>query len=120
MKLETAKELKRVADEFGVELPKAENIMFISKELEQKHYYNEHGLGYDVPDDWVVDDYTTDELLEWLGDLTSITHSLNQYIARKEFIDGTLRKTKAQAQADTSSEALALLAIELIKNKVIK
>ena len=123
--LENAKKLKEVAEEKGVTLPESENIHFLSKELEKKHYYNEHGQGYDIPDGWTVNAYTTDELLKWLpetvlypnnpdiGLLFELTKDENNYQAN--YGSGLF-----YGEAETPADALCLLAIKLIKEGIIK
>ena len=101
MNLKTAKELKEVAEEFGVKLPK--NTYWINKKALQF-----------IKSDGDYPAYTTDELLEWLPTFITIWKSDAGYSCGEEY--GKNHKI----QHPTPSEALALLAIELIKKGVIK
>ena len=105
--LQNAKKLYEVAEENGVTLPECEN--FIPEDLTDSEG---SGVIYNL--------YSTNELLEWLGDLTSVIHSVNQYVAVKEEIKEWLRIRIAKTFANTPQDALCLLAIELIKHKLVK
>ncbi len=127
MKLETAKELKRVADEFGVELPKVRHLFkgnnlrcsFCGKSSQDGNYCNKR-----------IKQFSTDELLEWLGKYSFGNGGVQLYGYNKDggstldklysAILTSIDSNKCKGIASTPSEALVLLAIELIKNKIIK
>ncbi len=131
MKLETAKELKIVADEFGVKLLEhryAFGCVTINNECEWDVYQHPKFDNRMHPDlyKFGIPKYTTDELLEWLpwnikgGYLTLDKGSKGGFMAWYPDLDSNDVLDLDIGGYDTPSEALALLAIELIKNKIIK
>ena len=126
MKLETATELTRVADEFGVELPATNKYFQRLKKTTTFIRVDGHPDGIEKENYEIIKRYTTDELLEWLpaiiyyGNETlflTLGKLANKYVAY--YRSGSEISIYVNGD-DTPSEALSLLAIELITNKVIK
>ena len=111
MKLDTAKKLKEVCDKHSVEMPEYEDCVMDK----YNNCYNK---------------YDTDELLEWLPASTTIVKKTDietkkkvRYYVETFTIHGSSWAPEKDdvlgIYADTPSEALALLAIELVERGLL-
>ena len=112
--LQNAKKLKEVADKYGVELPSSE-YWYLTSTGQKLHWDNlpEYCKEHETLDD-SVQAYTTDELLEWLPENTTLISKI-----KDERIDGGYMAIyKDVRELDIApQDALCLLAISLIKKR---
>ena len=118
--LKNAKKLKEAAEKYRVELPISKKYWVGDKDNPINYYkaIRTRTIG-------VYPAYTTNELLEWLPPIIDNNRIMlqkglmgNQYYII--FFDLITNEEQTQTKADTPQDALCLLAIILIKNKIIK
>ena len=115
MKYETAKRLRKIAEKYGVELPSSKQS-FVNKNDSSSPQYEVSNLLYEhgFADVYGFPCYTTDELLEWLPeDIIIWRDSKEKYFAKRDGYDENF-------SGKSPSEALAELAIILIKKGILK
>jgi len=114
--LKTAKKLHKLAKKKGIELPESEQIFLLKEHFPNNvwldGYFKDNIPVISNPEkyrEW-VNSYTTNELLKWL----------RQYKVGVKSKYNAFDSENHSEYADTSAEAIGLLAIKLLKEDLIK